>query len=283
MRVLLCLFFAIFTFGVELQNEYKIQGNEIYSSDLVKNAPRFFVARFGNAFEFSVPSDEIISLFDRYSIKLKSASENIKFVYQTPKEFLGLQKQIRDYFLKAYPTLKIQKIYLRTLGKVSGDVFEASLTLSILKKNRFEFFAKSNQKEGGVVFVCEIVGEIEVFVASKDIRSRQSFDKTNITKQTLPFSGFFQEPASQEEIEKSQAKTFIKSDQIITRNKLAPKTLVQKGEMIDAFLQEGGVRIELRVEALKNAVLGEVISAKNPTSKKILKVKITAQGKGEVQ
>ena len=53
--------------------------------------------------------------------------------------------------------------------------------------------------------------------------------------------------------------------------------------MIDAFLQEGGVRIELRVEALKNAVLGEVISAKNPTSKKILKVKITAQGKGEVQ
>ena len=87
MRVLLCLFFAIFAFGVELQNEYKIQGNEIYSSDLVKNAPRFFVARFGNAFEFSVPSDEIISLFDRYSIKLKSEVKTSSLFIKLQKNF----------------------------------------------------------------------------------------------------------------------------------------------------------------------------------------------------
>lgn len=282
MRLGIFFLFALFVFGATLKEEYKIKSNEVYSNDLVANAPRFFISRFGNAFEFEVPSTDVIALFKRYGITLDAKKERIKFVYQTPKEFAGLQKQVGEFFAQAYPSLKIKAIYLKSLGKVSGTSFKASLTPSILKKSKFEFLAQSNTKEGGVVFMCEVVGEIEVYVASQDIRSRQTFDQNNTQKQTIPFRGFLQEPALKEEISNSQAKSFIKNAQIITRNKLTPKTLIQRGEMIDVVLQDGGVKIEMRAEALKDGALGEVISAKNPTSKKTFKVRVIAQGRGEV-
>lgn len=280
MRGLLVLFLCVFSWGVVLQKEYTISSNEIYSNDLIKNAPKFFIAQFGNAFEFVLPSKELVALFEKNKIKLEAQAEEVRFVYETSKAYQGLQKQVKDYFLKAYPSLKIQKIYLRPLSKALAHSFEASFTPSILKKSRFEFLAQSSA--GAVVFTCEIVGKIEVYVATEDIRSRQNFTQANIQKQTLPFRGFFQEPALLEEIEQSQAKGFIKSTQIITRNKLSPQTLVWRGEMIDVVLQEGGVRIETRLEAQKNASLGEIITAKNPATKKSLKVKITAKGRGEV-
>ena len=276
------LLFALFAFGATLKEEYKIKGNEIYSNDLFASAPRFFISRFGNAFEFEVPSGDVIALFKRYGINLQAEKENIKFVYQTPQEFADLQKQVGEFFAQAYPSLKIKAIYLKPLGKVEGSSFQALLTPSILKKSKFEFFAQSNAKEGGVVFVCEIVGEIEVYVANEDIRSRQAFDQNNIQKQVIPFRGFLQEPALKEELKSSQAKSFIKKSQVITRNKLTPKTLIQRGEMIDVVLQEEGVKIEMRAEALKNGTLGEVITAKNPSSKKTFKIKVIAQGRGEV-
>lgn len=281
MRILLFSFLLTFCLSANLQNEYKIQGNEIYSDHILKNTPKFFIASFGNAFEFKIASKDLIALFKRYGINLEGSGE-VRFVYQTPKRFLDLQNQVKSYFLQAYPSLKIKEIYLKPLSQTASKNFQASLTPSILKKNKFEFFAQSDGKEGGVVFLCGILGEIEVFVANGDIRSRQEFNRANTKKQIIPFKGFFQEPAVKDEIFQSQAKGFIKNTQIITRTKLAPKTLVQRGEMIDVVFQENGVKIETRLEAQKNGSLGEIITAKNLESKKIVKVKVIAQGKGEV-
>ncbi|RDU70063.1 flagella basal body P-ring formation protein FlgA [Helicobacter cholecystus] len=282
MRLSLFFLFVFFAFGVNLQEEYKVKGNEIYSNDLIADAPRFFIARFGDTFEFEIPSADLIALFKRYGIKLEATKDMTKFIYQTPKAFANLQKQVKKFFLQAYPSLKIKTIYLKPLSKASDTSFEALLTPSVLKKSKFEFLAKSTPKEGGIIFACEIVGEIEVYLASEDIRSRQIFNPSNIQKQNIAFKGFLQEPALYEDLMNSQAKGFIKKAQIITRNKLSPRTLIEKGGMIDVVLQEGGVRVEMRVEALKSGSLGEVIPARNPTSKKNLKIKVIAEGKGEV-
>lgn len=280
MRILIFFLLAVFGFCAPLQKEYFVKSNIVYSVDILKNVPIFPIGHLGDGFELSIPSEKIITLFERHKIKLESTSKEVKFIYQTPKEFAPLQQQIKDYFLKTYPELHIKEVHLRTSDKTLSDL-TAMLNPSILKRNKFNFFAKSNQ-QGGAFFVCEIEGEIDVYIASENIRSRQSFDSSNITKQTIPFVEFSQEPATLEEIQKSQARAFIKAMQTITRNKLSPRTLVQKGDMIDVFLYENGVRVEMRVEAMRSGALGEVIRAKNPTSKKTIKVKVTAKGKGEV-
>lgn len=268
----------------QIKETYSISSNEIYSTDLLPQAPKFLIARFGESFELKIPSQNLKELFSSHSLTLSTSYPQITFFYKNPLPLTQVKEKIKSALLEQYPTIHIKEIRLKPIGKDLNHqkVFELTkIQNAMFKKKTFQILL--NTPSGVVPFVCEVDAEIEVYVAKEDIRAREELGGQNAEKKKVRFEGFLQPPISKKEFLSSSARSFIKQGQIITTNKIKPKLFVKKGDKVEVSLQEGGVEITSSVEALANGGLGEEIMARNPTSKKIIKIKITAQGKGEVK
>lgn len=268
----------------QIKETYNISSNEIYSTDLLPQAPKFLIARFGENFELKIPTQNLKGLFASYSLEFVSEYPQITFFYKNSLPLTQVKQKIKTAFLEQYPTIYIKEIRLKPIGKDLNHqkVFELTkIQNAMFKKKTFQILL--NTSNGIIPFLCEVDAEIEVYVAKEDIRAREDLDSQNVAKKKVKFEGFLQPPINEQELLSSSARSFIKQDQVITINKIKPKLLVKKGDMIEVSLQESGVSINARLEAMQNGGLGEVIMVKNPTSKKTLKVKITAYGKGEVR
>lgn len=289
MKRFLSLFFVCFFFGfckedAIIKESYTLSRNEIYSTDLIPNSPRFLIARFGEHFTLTLSSQKLQELFSSHSIPFQTPFSQITFIYDSTLPLKDVKEKIALALKEQYPTIKIQKIRLKPIGSDLGreKVFELkTIQNAIFKKKTFQILL--NTSSGVVPFLCEVDARVEVYVAKEDIRAREDLDSGNVERKSIEFDGFLQPPISEREFLSSSARSFIKQGQIITTNKIKPKLFVKKGDMIEVSYQEGGVKISARLEAMQNGSLGEEIRAINPTSKKTLKVKITAQGKGEIR
>lgn len=289
MKRFLSLFFALFLFGfckenIAIKESYTLNRNEIYSTDLLPNSPRFLIAKFGEHFTLTLSSQKLQELFASHSIPCQTPFSQITFSYDSNLALQGVKEKITLVLKEQYPTIQIKDIRLKPIGTdlKKGQVFELkTIQNAIFKKKTFQILL--NTSSGVVPFLCEVDAKIEVYVAKEDIRAREDLDRGNVERKSIEFEGFLQPPISEKEFLSSSARSFIKQGQIITMNKIKPKLFVKKGDMIEVSYQEGGVKITARLEAMQNGSLAEEIMARNPTSKKTLKVKITAQGKGEIK
>lgn len=289
MKRFLSLFFTFFLFGfckenTAIKESYTLNRNEIYSTDLLPNSPRFLIAKFGEHFTLTLSSQKLQELFASHSIPFQAPFSQITFSYDSNLALKGVKEKITLALKEQYPTINIKDIRLKPIGTdlKKGQVFELkTIQNAIFKKKTFQILL--NTSSGVVPFLCEVDAKIEVYVAKEDIRAREDLDRGNVERKSIEFEGFLQPPISEKEFLSSSARSFIKQGQIITINKIKPKLFVKKGDMIEVSYQEGGVKITARLEAIQNGSLAEEIMARNPTSKKTLKVKITAQGKGEIR
>lgn len=289
MKRFLSLFFALFLFGfckenTTIKESYTFNRNEIYSTDLLPNSPRFLIAKFGEHFTLTLSSQKLQELFASHSIPFQTPFSQITFIYDSTLPLKGVKEKISLVLKEQYPTINIKDIRLKPIGTdlKKEQVFELkTIQNAIFKKKTFQILL--NTSSGVVPFLCEVDAKIEVYVAKEDIRAREDLDRGNVERKSIEFEGFLQPPISEKEFLSSSARSFIKQGQIITINKIKPKLFVKKGDMIEVSYQEGGVKITARLEAMQNGSFGEEIMARNPTSKKTLKVRITAQGKGEIK
>lgn len=289
MKRFLFFFFTLFLFGfckesVVIKESYTLDRNEIYSTDLFPNSPKFLIARFGEHFTLTLPSQKLQELFSSHSIAFQSPFSQITFNYYSTLPLKKIKEKIALALREQYPTIKIKEIKLKPIGSdlKREKIFELkTIQNAIFKKKKFQILL--NTSSGVVPFLCEVDASIQAYVAKMDIRAREDLDKSNVEKKEIEFDGFLQPPINQQEFLSSSARSFIKQGQIITTNKIKPKLFVKKGDMIEVSYQEEGVRITARLEAMQNGSLGEEIVAKNPVSKKTLKIKVVAQGRGEIK
>lgn len=285
MKKIFGIFAVCCVFGLcsVIKETYTLNRNEIYSTDVIANSPKFLIGKFGENFEIALLSEKLKEMFASYSIAFETSFPQIIFTYVSSLPLQQVKQKISSALLEQYPQIKIQAIKLKPIGAEikTSKVFELkTIQNAIFKKKKFQILL--NTPEGVVPFLCEIDAKIEVYVAKEDIRAREDLQWGNVEKKWVEFEGFLQPPIDEREFLSSSARSFIKQGQIITSNKIKPKLFVKKGDMIEASYQEGGVKIVARLEAMQNGSLGEVIVARNPVSKKSVKLKITAQGKGEV-
>jgi len=62
-------------------------------------------------------------------------------------------------------------------------------------------------------------------------------------------------------------------------NRLQPYRLIKRGDLVQVLLQQGGVRINTRGVAMGNGTLKEIITVKNPTTRKIFQAQVVGSGK----
>lgn len=268
----------------EIKESYSILSNEIYSTHLLPKAPKFLIARFGENFSLTLSTQKLKELFASHSLTFNPPYPQITFIYHSSLPLTQVKEKISQALILEYPKIQIQDIKLKPIGRdISPQTILELKTIqnAMFKKKSFQILL--NTPEGVVPFLCEVQARLEVYVAREDIKAREELNASNVERKWVEFEGFIQTPISESEFLSSSARSFIKQGQIITSNKIKPKFFVKKGDMIEVSLQEEGVKITTRLEAMQNGALGEEIVARNPTSKKNIKIKITGAGKGEIK
>lgn len=287
---LLCALLLVPFFAQMLQPSYLLTKDAISSKDLFPQAPHFIIGSFLDRFEFEVPSQTLEKLFKEHHFLLeKSPYSQIKFIFTFPFETQKAQEEITQAFFHLFAPFnpKIAKISLKPLSELKGKeikVLGAKIEEKALRKKKFSLMLEVllDGKKGFFPFLCEIDASLEVFIALEDIKAGQDLNAQNIAKERIAFESLPMLPALEEQIYSSSSRSFISKGSILFASKLKPQIIIKRGDWIEASFQEGNIDIQVRLQAMQNASLGQEINAKNPESQKIIRVKITAKGKGIV-
>lgn len=129
----------------------------------------------------------------------------------------------------------------------------------------------------------KITATIGIYRSSNTIKSMQNITQSNTIKDTIAFEKIIQMPITPTQLNKVSAKSYIAPNTIITQEKVRPKVLIRKKDFFMGVIRDSNIYLETVLLARQNGGLGDIIEAFNPQTKKILRVKIIAEGKGEVQ
>ncbi|MEA3332376.1 MAG: flagellar basal body P-ring formation chaperone FlgA [Pseudomonadota bacterium] len=71
----------------------------------------------------------------------------------------------------------------------------------------------------------------------------------------------------------------LRAGEPLSRKRLQPYRLIKRGDLVQVLLQQGGVRISTRGVAMGNGTLKDIITVKNPTSRKFFQAQVVGSGK----
>lgn len=275
----------------ELKEHYWVMEDKVFSTLLFPQSPSFVITSFGEQFEIKIPVSELSKLFESRGFSLgEQKLKEVKFSYRLPWDDSKIKDQIRSAFETLYASYKpqVKEIWLKPLGNIKGknvSLLGVELDEKAFRKNRFVVMVEVQEdgKRSLKPFYCEIVASLEAYVAFQDLRAGEDLGLENIALQRISFSSFTSRIATKEEILSSSLRSFVSKDQVLLSSKLKPKVLVRRGDWIDVKYQEKGVVIESRLEAMQNGAMNDEIMARNPESKKQIKIKIIGERKAIVR
>lgn len=303
-RILLCLFLMIFGIHcaaeditdmdinakLTLKARYNVSQSVIYSSDLFPQIhKKFKIATMPmDKLSFKVKSVDIKLIFARFGYEITSfEDEFVEFVFlgdmleQKPKEFI--KKMYIEYYDE---NLKLKDIIIRPLGTLPTqyEVISFNIAPNALKKpsGSFEMTYRIENKHKKISFIYAVVGEINILKANKNLHTNDELNAQNTRIERVVFEKNHTQYAYKTDIDKHSAKSFIRADSIITKDKIKPRIIVKKGENLLAQSQSDGVKLEVRLIARENGAFNDIINAQNPQSGKIIRVKVISEGRADI-
>ena len=70
----------------------------------------------------------------------------------------------------------------------------------------------------------------------------------------------------------------LKAGEALPAKRLKPFRMIKRGELVHVVLQQGGIKVSTRGLAMGNGALQDIITVKNPTSKKYYQARVVAPG-----
>ncbi|MCX2717858.1 flagellar basal body P-ring formation chaperone FlgA [Helicobacter sp. MIT 21-1697] len=275
-----------------LQKSYQVNKSSIYSTDIFPQIDRRFkIATLPpDKFTLKLKSVDIKLIFARYGYEISSfESEFVEFNFISDMREDKALEFIQKMYIQHYgKTLEIKKLLVRPIGVLPQqyELLEYELAPPALKKNSGTFVMKYRTGEHShikkITFAYTLEGVLEVLKSTQNINVNDTLTPQNTRTERIAFERVGAEYMSAQELYNSGAKSYIRADTAITKDKIKPRIIVKKGEKIRVFSREGGIVTEIVLVARQNAVYNEIINAQNPNSGKIIRVKITDEGKGEI-
>ena len=277
---------------LSLQKSYQVSKNNIYSTDIFPQIDkRFKIATLPpDKFTLKLKSVDIKLIFARYGYEISSfESEFVEFNFVSDMREDKALDFIQKMYIQHYgKSLEIKKLLVRPIGVLPQqyELLEYELAPPALKKNNGTFVMKYRTGEHShikkITFAYMLEGTLEVLKSTQNINVNDTLTPQNTRAERITFERVGAEYISTQEIYNSGAKSYIRVDTAITKDKNKPRIIVKKGDKIRVFSREGGITTEIVLVARQNAVHNEIINAQNPNSGKIIRVKITDEGKGEI-
>ncbi len=279
-------------YKLHLKKDYQVNKSDIYSTDMFPMMDRRFkVATLPpDKFTLTLKSVDIKLIFARYGYEIISfESDYVEFQYVTDMRENNVKEFIEKMYIQHYGNrIHIENLLVRPLNNVPSDyeLIQYELPESALKKHNgtlaMKYRTPPNAQMKKLTFIYMIKGTLDVFKSTQNIPVSEIISTSNTRIESVPFERLGTEYMSANELNNSSAKSYIRVNTIITKDKIKPRVIVKKGDKIHVVGYENGISMEVVLEARQNAVYNDIINAKNPSSGKILRVRVTDEGRGEL-
>lgn len=277
---------------LHLQKSYTVSDEDIYSTDMFPNIDRKFkvLTLPPESFRLKVKSVAIKLLFARYGYDIVSfESEYVEFNFVTDMREKDIFDFIEKMYIKHYgENLHIKDVRVKPWGKIPEgyELLGFDISESALKKNSgtlsMKYRTANNPKVKKLTFLYMIDATLKVLKSTQNIAVNETIDKHNTSTDTIVFEKVGAEYIGTKELNTTSAKIYIRANTAITKDKIKPKIIVRKGERIRVVGYDDGISMEIILEARQNGAFNDIINAQNPSSKKILRVRVVDEGRGEI-
>lgn len=277
---------------LHLQKSYSVSQNNIYSTDLFPQMDRKFkLASFPpDRFTLRLKSVDIKLIFQRFGYEISSfESDVVEFEFVSSMKENDALEFIQKMYIEHYgKDLQIDKILVRPLGSLPKDyaLIDFSIPNFAVKKNSgtltMRYRTPNTEFIKKLSFIYEIQARLRVVKSTQNIHSSENLSLQNVREDFIKFERVGAEFVSIEDIQKYSAKSYIRTQMPITKDKLKPRILVKKGDMVRVFGVQEGVSIETMLVAKQSGAYNEIINAQNPNSGKILRIRVVSENKGEI-
>lgn len=210
-----------------------------------------------------------------------SPQESQDSAQDSPAIIQAIEKHIKERFLEAYApyNLLINDLSVNPANKIAlknPAIEKIIFDNRLLARDSGSFEVVLTQKERRVkaFFNFTINATIEALTATNSIKTSEVISAANTAKTRIPIAKNMQLPASEAVLEQFAAKSFIANGSVIIPAKIAPRMIVQKGDVVQVGFVEGNIRVVFSASALEGGAAGQTIRAQNTQSGKIVNIEI---------
>ena len=135
-------------------------------------------------------------------------------------------------------------------------------------------------KESRRWFKIKVSGKERVLLAKRDLVRGEPVQSSDFSTRLVDCKSLRQEVMSHlPDGMIYQLTCNLRTGQPLPSKRLQPYRLIKRGELVQVVLQQGGVRVSTRGIAMGNGTLKEIITVKNPTSRKFFQAQVVGSGK----
>ncbi|PAF48715.1 flagella basal body P-ring formation protein FlgA [Helicobacter sp. 12S02232-10] len=201
--------------------------------------------------------------------------------------------QIKDYLNNAYQKqyknygIEITNISITLPSNISIDNYQIhslSLDSKYLNKKNGALILNASIKNSLLKIPVEyqIEASIIVYRAASPIKKFQDINDANTLKDKISLDKITQIPITSLQVNQISAKSYIPTNAIITLDKIQAKILIRKNDAFIGIIKDNHINLETTLIAKENGSKDQIINAINPETKKIIRVKVINEGKGEI-
>jgi flagella basal body P-ring formation protein FlgA len=269
-----------------LQSNYSIKTDDINLSSIIPHAkPDVQLFRIeGGKYTKRVKSNQLLGLLKEYGYNnFLSKSSYIKFTKQSPVDNSKVQKMLKDYYEKKYLHIDIQQMNLTPRGYITSlpEQFTINFQSKSHLSNMGTLFIKDKQNKK-IFFDYEILANVDVYIASKNMKRGEELSFINSTKKSIILQKFIAMPLQELEESAKQTKKQFKKGDIITLRDIQTLSIVKRGSAINVNLNSADMAISFTAKALQDGKMGDMIDVQKSNNKK-LKVLVTGKNTAEIR
>ena len=148
---------------------------------------------------------------------------------------------------------------------------------------RYEFMTR--QGISSIPGNAVVTGYGKVAIATAPIKNGESFSSTNVKFEErelskLSQSGYY---ADMKALQNLTAVGYVRPEQIISSFHTAAARAISSGQWIDVVHEKGNLRVTARMKALEAGQKNQWIRAQNPSSKRVVQIRVTGEGVGALR
>lgn len=280
------LLFAQLNANSTLNSTYYINSNDIYISNIIKDAPRnkLIYKLEANRYTKRIKSKELLKTLKENGYRnITSKSSYIKFIKKSPVDTSKVALFVKEYYIDKYDKIDIKTIIVEPRSYTTS--LPNDYIIEIRERNylsRSGIVSIKTPKNRKIFFNYDIDATVWVYFSRNKIKKDVELTSINTVKKSIALDKFMAKPIENLKSRTIQGKRTIKKDRVITSRDIETISLVKKNSYILITLRSEGMFINFSAKALQSGKLNDIISIQKRDGTR-LKVRVTGKNKAEIK
>lgn len=269
--------------SLKLESRYSFKQSTLYSHDFFPGVPTFPVLEISRDLNlYKVRSSEIVKEFEKHGIRVEAKTPIIEFVKSSSGNFSELEERVGELFVKEHSKNQILvrgvQVSPTTSVELEGwRLLEIDFDSKLLKRSTGTFSAYFSDVVGNKrksFFRYEIDATLEAIFTKETLKGGDVLDSGSVEIRRIPFERITSEWMRKDQVGKVSVKSYTSPETLLTQDRIIPKIVVRRGDVVRVRIQEGAVSLEFSATAQQEGAVGSKIRVRNEKNKKSYDVKI---------